>query len=152
MVVRALCRHQHSLSMFNGLCDGVFSDGTLLQSCEEPIVLTTTWVVWGSLWGIFGNTWRRCHPTLVPEASFADKRQAVGTLSLLVFGDFTEIIFIHVYILGNFYFHTTPQTLVNFSCLSPQALPEAPLLPCSLLVLPHPSPHPSISVYSISLC
>ena len=65
---------------------------------DQPIViiLAIAWVVWGSHVTGLAKSSIRCNPILILEASFDDKRLAVGSLSPWLFSNIIWITFIQV--------------------------------------------------------
>lgn len=118
---------------------------------EQPIVLATARVVWGS------NNSIKCNPVLVLEASLGYKRWPAGALFPPPTPNCLEISFVlpsYAYMSLKastaYSFRTTLQMALNFSCFSLCSLPH-PLLPSSSLLEPPvpapPPPWPSITMF-----
>lgn len=134
-------RHKLDLPMFNTLWKCCLQQQSFLEinlwSRQQPELFA----LMGSLQPTNSV---RCTSFPVLEASFVD-RCTDGALPPPFFGDFTQIAFIRVYILGSFSCvrFPYPQMAFDFGCLSPYSAPHPP----PHLILPFQPPAPSISNY-----
>lgn len=141
IVVKALCRYQLYLSVFNELCRGYLQQlgpchqfvDSKLQSWQQP------WLCGGSHGSPLANYSIRCNPCLVLKSSFANNRCPVGALYPPLFGHFTQIILqdiylchILVYILGSFYYISFPYCFSNGPYIQLFLLIVLPSSPSSL--------------------
>lgn len=105
-------RHQISNGS-NSPCSvsSIFSNRPLLSVCgEQPMDVSTTWVVWGFLWGPFDQQLNRYNLFPALETSFRDESCAAGALSTPLFSNFIWIKLIFQEASTVLDFHATSQT------------------------------------------
>lgn len=96
-----------------------------------------------------------CNPILALEALFGNGGCLIGSLSPSLFGNFIQLIFIYLYILGSFYCQVfiLPFNLIRFNfSVSPHVPFLIPLFPPPLHLTP---PYPSITIlfpFSNKIC